>query len=63
MERIWQAEASGQQAPPLPPLSAVAEAKTDSFLASLVEPQWGQGVPFQFVDRTSTSLSFRQFAQ
>jgi hypothetical protein len=40
-----------------PPLSPELEAKTDNFLASLVEPQFGQAVPSQFVERTNTSLS------
>lgn len=42
-----------------PPL----EANTDSFFSSLVEPQCGQGVPFQSLDRTSTSLSFAHSQQ
>jgi hypothetical protein len=33
------------------------EENTESFLDSFLEPQWGQGVPFQSEDRTSTSLS------
>jgi len=36
-----------------PPL----DANTENFFSSLVEPQRGQGVPFQSVERTSTSLS------
>jgi hypothetical protein len=39
-------------------LAATLEAKTDSFFSSLVEPQWGQDVPFQRVERTRISLSF-----
>jgi hypothetical protein len=35
----------------------IEEAKTESFLASLVEPQCGQAVPSQCVLRTSSSLS------
>lgn len=46
-----------------PPLGATLEAKTDSFLDSFFEPQCGQGVPFQLLDRTSTSLSFWQPSQ
>jgi hypothetical protein len=44
-------------------LAAVLEAKTDSFFSSFVEPQWGQRVPFQRVERTSSSLSFSQSPQ
>lgn len=48
-------------ASPLP--SGTEEAKTDSFLASLLEPQCGQGVPSQFEERISTSLSSPHLAQ
>ncbi len=36
------------------------EAKTENFFWSLVEPQWGQGVPFQSAERTRSSLSWPQ---
>jgi len=39
------------------------EAKTDSFLSSRVEPQWGHFVPFQSLERTSISLSLSHFPQ
>jgi hypothetical protein len=42
-----------------PPL----EANTESFFESFVEPQWGQGVPSHWVERTRISLSFRHFSQ
>jgi hypothetical protein len=38
-----------------------AEAKTESFLVSFVEPQLGHFVPFQSFDRTSISFSFPHF--
>jgi hypothetical protein len=44
-------EAGSEASPP------TLEAKTDSFLASFVEPQCGQGVPFHSLERTSNSLS------
>jgi hypothetical protein len=44
-------------------VSPDAEAKTDSFFSSFVEPQWGHGVPSQRVERTNTSLSRSQSAQ
>jgi hypothetical protein len=37
------------------------EAKTDSFLESLVEPHFGQGVPSQRRERISNSLSAPHF--
>jgi len=40
-----------------------AEAKTESLFASLVEPQWGHGVPSHLVVGASTSLSRSQSAQ
>lgn len=46
-----------QAAPSSPAPSPPLEAKTESFLASLVEPQCGQAVPSQWLERTSTSLS------
>jgi hypothetical protein len=39
------------------------EANTESFFCSLVEPHFGQCVPRQSVERTSTSLSLSQSAQ
>jgi hypothetical protein len=48
-------EAGSEDCPPAP------EAKTDSFLASLMEPHLGQGVPFQRLERISTSLSAPHF--
>jgi hypothetical protein len=50
-----------QASPPAspPPL----EANTESFFSSFGEPQRGQVVPFQSLDRTSTSLSWLQLAQ
>jgi len=50
-------EAGSDESPP------VLDANTDNFLASLVEPHFGQGVPFQRLERTSTSLSFPHFSQ
>ena len=44
-------------------LTPLLEAKTESFLFNLVEPQRGQGVPSHFEDRTRTSLSFPHFSQ
>jgi hypothetical protein len=37
------------------------EAKTDSFLLSLVEAQWGHLEPSQFDDRTNNSKLLPQF--
>ena len=48
-------------ASPLPP--AVADAKVENFLDNCLDPQCGQGVPSQRLERTSTSLSFSQLAQ
>jgi hypothetical protein len=42
---------------------ATLEAKTESFLASRVDPQCGQAVPSHLVERTRISLSFSHFAQ
>ena len=42
---------------------ATEEAKTESRFARRLEPQCGQGVPFQSDDLTRTSLSFSQAAQ
>lgn len=44
----------------LPP---VEEAKTENFLESRVEPQFGHRVPFQSLERTRTSLSFSHWPQ
>jgi hypothetical protein len=45
----------------LPP--AVDDAKVENFLDNFFEPQCGQGVPSQRLERTSTSLSCSQLAQ
>lgn len=50
------------QAPPLAS-PAPLEANTENFLSSLWEPQCGQGVPCQALERTSTSLSLPQSSQ
>ncbi len=42
---------------------ATLEAKVENFLASLREPQCGQAVPFQEVERTRISLSRTHFSQ
>jgi hypothetical protein len=47
--------AGSEDAPP------ALEAKTDSFLASLVDPHLGQGVPFHLLERISNSLSAPHF--
>ena len=40
------------------------EAKTESFLLSFVEPQWGQAAaPSQLLERTSNSKSLSHFLQ
>jgi hypothetical protein len=44
-------------------LAAVLEANTESFLASFVDPQCGQRVPFHRLERTRISLSFRHSPQ
>ena len=49
-------EAGSEDAPPPP-----EEAKTESFLANLVEPHLGQAVPSQRLERTSSSLSVPHF--
>jgi hypothetical protein len=46
-----------------PLLLAVADANTESFLESFVEPQCGQAVPFQRLDGTRISLSSSHFSQ
>jgi len=42
---------------------AVEEANTDNFFESLSDPQCGHWVPSQWLERTSTSLSFSHFSQ
>ena len=49
---------AGSLAPP-----ALVEAKTENFLASFVEPQFGHFVPCQSLERTRISLSFSHFSQ
>lgn len=39
------------------------EAKVENFFSNRVEPQRGQRVPFQLLERTNTSLSLSHFAQ
>jgi len=58
------------QQPPPPPFPdpalagpALAGAKTENFLANFAEPQCGQAVPFQSVERTRISLSRPHFSQ
>jgi hypothetical protein len=45
------------------PAPLALEANTESFFESLVEPQSGQGVPSQLLERTRISLSFLHFSQ
>ena len=40
-----------------------AEAKTENFLDSFLDPQCGQAVPFQWLERTRISLSRSHFSQ
>ena len=42
---------------------ALAEANTESFFVSFVEPQFGHFVPFHSRERTRISLSFSHFPQ
>ena len=42
---------------------AVADANTENFFSSFVEPQCGHFVPSQLLERTSISLSFSHFPQ
>ena len=42
---------------------ALLEAKVENFFASFFDPQCGQGVPFQRLERTNTSLSRSQPSQ
>jgi hypothetical protein len=44
-----------------PPPPATLEAKTESFLDSFLEPHWGHGVPSQWLERMSNSLSAPHF--
>ena len=46
----------------LPPPVTLA-AKVENFFASRAEPHFGQGVPSQRLERTSTSLSRSQSSQ
>jgi hypothetical protein len=39
------------------------EANTDKRFESLADPQCGHFVPFQLLERTSSSLSFSHFSQ
>jgi hypothetical protein len=52
-----QAGISGQASP------LALEENTESFFESLSDPQRGQVVPFQSVERTNTSLSCPHFSQ
>jgi hypothetical protein len=47
----------------LVPVPAVADANTENFFDSFFEPQCGQVVPFQSLDRTRISLSRSHFSQ
>jgi hypothetical protein len=52
------------QAGASPPASPVAaEAKTENFLLNFFDPQWGQAVPLQLLERTRISLSRAHFSQ
>jgi len=53
-------EQSALSAAPPPGMLA---AKVENFLESLAEPHPGQGVPSQWLERTSTSLSLPQSSQ
>jgi hypothetical protein len=44
-------------------LPGTLEAKTDNFFEIFFEPHFGQGVPCQLLERTSSSLSFPHFSQ
>jgi hypothetical protein len=44
-------------------VSPAVEAKTESFFCNFTEPHCGHFVPFQSLERTSTSLSRRQSLQ
>jgi hypothetical protein len=45
------------------PSRPLLEAKTDNFFISFVEPHFGQGVPFHWVERMSSSESCPHFSQ
>ncbi len=47
----------------LVPAPAAEDAKTESFLASLLEPHCGHFVPFQVLERTRISLSAAHCSQ
>jgi hypothetical protein len=47
---------SDESSPPL-------EAKSDNFLVNRLDPHFGQAVPSQSLERTSTSESFPHFPQ
>jgi hypothetical protein len=51
-------EAGSEDSPPL-----TLEAKTESFFDSFVEPHFGQAVPSQRRERTSSSLSVPHLPQ
>ena len=53
----------GQEGPGPADGLAIFEENTDNFLSNLVEPQWGQRVPFQREERTRISLSLLQSLQ
>jgi hypothetical protein len=44
-------------------VSTPAEANTENFFASFVEPHFGHLVPFQSLERTRISLSAAHFSQ
>jgi len=41
----------------------VLEANVENFFSNRVDPQWGHLVPFQSLERTSTSLSLSHLPQ
>jgi hypothetical protein len=51
------------QADPLRLSAAAAEANTENFLESLVEPQRGHLAPCHLLERTRISLSVSHFSQ
>jgi hypothetical protein len=65
----WQWQPPPQQCPPPWPLEwewlspALAEAKVENFLDIFFDPQCGQPVPFQSLERTRISLSRPHFSQ
>jgi hypothetical protein len=52
-----------EQEGPWPALFPPLEAKTESRLVSLTDPQCGHGVPFHWLERTRISLSRSQLSQ